>query len=140
MQDVAWLAGIIDGEGSITMGFYKARGVYGPAVSIVNTDQSILDECLRILGVLGCSSTVHRRKINHLGTRPVTQIVVANHASVMRLLEIVHPYLRSEKKRVRGKAMLEFVQSRLPKSSERNESRGYTPREVELAAQVRNAL
>src|SRR3989344_6359863 len=74
---LAWLAGIIDGEGSIMIPRYHRDGNprYGYRISIANTNTDIIDECRRILDVLEiryCDYTQDRgkdgmrRKITHL--------------------------------------------------------------------------
>ena len=139
--ELAWLAGILDGEGSIVMGFEKKRRLFNPMVHICNTDAGIVAECQRILADLKCvvSIKLHPRS-SSFGKRPLTRMQVSSHASVARVLEALLPYLRSIK-RARAEGMLEFVRSRLPKiDSGPNESRGYTAREKEVALEVRSIL
>ena len=54
--DAAWLAGFFDGEGCVYNGV-NARGFPYAMITVVNTDKSSLDRCVRISG---CGTIVHK--------------------------------------------------------------------------------
>jgi hypothetical protein len=51
-KDIAWLCGIIDGEGTITLRFHRRKNktpVIQPVINIVNTNEKIINNIIRIL-------------------------------------------------------------------------------------------
>ena len=48
LEDIGWLAGIIDGEGSITFQL-NARGFLTHMVYIIGSDKDLLEKCVRII-------------------------------------------------------------------------------------------
>lgn len=135
--DLAWLAGIIDGEGSVSMSLGK-NGYYNPMVHVVNTDMAIIDAVADIYNRMGARFHFHVRKINHLGKRPVACLQISSGPELEKFLPQIIPYLRSVKAR-KASAMLEFVKSRNPKrNAGKNDSRAYTPAERGFAEAARS--
>ena len=48
LEDIGWLAGIIDGEGSITFQL-NARGFLTHMIHIIGSDHALLDKCIKII-------------------------------------------------------------------------------------------
>jgi len=46
-EEAAWLAGIVDGEGSIVVA-YRGSSRIGMSLSVANTDQALIDKCHQI--------------------------------------------------------------------------------------------
>lgn len=137
---IGWLSGIIDGEGSITMGSHVRHGdtQYMPRVSITNSDPEIIWETIQILEALGCTYYVKPRvqMAGHLGKREMWDIAVFRFEALEKLLTAVIPWLHGKK--AKGMLMLSFVCKRLPKINKwKNCKRGYTPDEVSDAENVR---
>lgn len=59
--DVAWMAGLMEGEGSF--GFYREQ----PRVWIGMTDEDVIDRLRKLLRI---GAKVHRAKANPLSTKP----------------------------------------------------------------------
>jgi hypothetical protein len=95
--DLIWLAGILDGEGSlITYGGPGKSGYHPWRVDITNTDPKILQECQRILTESGVFFVVSSRK-NNLGKRVVSVIEINRHKSVLKLVSLIRPFVRSSR-------------------------------------------
>lgn len=141
--DIAWLAGIVDGEGSIIMGFEKKRSLYNPFVAIGNTDKGILAESFAIMTLLGCHVTLSEMKVDRLGRfgrKRCWKLVVAGLDSLIPLLEVLIPHMASYKK-VRAEAVLEFCKLRLAKRRcGGNDARRLTDEEIALAEKARSIV
>ena len=85
-NDLAWLAGFIDGEGSICLLPRRTTGIT-PACTIYNTDLSVLEI---IRGWFGGQLYVKRRSPKR---KPVGHLVFQNDRA-LRVLHSVRPYLR----------------------------------------------
>jgi hypothetical protein len=110
----AWLAGVIDGEGSLSIwrrktyssGRNHAEIICAQAgLSITNSSAALLDECRVLLDALGVKysyitpgNSVHR---------PIRRIFVRNYASVLKLLDAVEPHMVG--KREQAALLREFV-------------------------------
>ena len=104
--EAAYIAGIVDGEGSINMNAFRKQPI--PQVSIANTDIRLINWLMEKLKSLN----------PHLYTRPATEtqkpvykIYVANNASVQALLERIVPYMVIKKER--AEVMMEFTSTRV---------------------------
>lgn len=81
--DIAWLAGIIEGEGCI--GFYDA----GPRITVNMTDRDIIERCYDITG----EGNVNFRPRANLNWKPTWTWVVGDHRGIARLLLAIYPLL-----------------------------------------------
>lgn len=112
-QDVrlGWLAGIIDGEGTIA--HYKTnQGHYINGVVIVNTDEEIIAEIISIYKALGIhySKNLRKRYKNELAYSrlPCYEVVVRRKKDIVGVLELVTPYLIG-KKQLLGNILIEYL-------------------------------
>ena len=111
--DIAWVAGIIDGEGHVSLvkqSWKKETGDYllCPVVTVANTDFALLRKYTEILYEWGVHfhyllDSARRRKESH---RPQVAVRVTRVNSVARLLEIVTDHLTA--KRPYAQIVLEF--------------------------------
>jgi hypothetical protein len=88
----AYLAGLVDGEGTITLtklGWNRQRGL---AVTISNTELMILQHVLAIVGV-GKITNKRRSKINHT---PSYTYQITNRQA-LNLLDQIGPFMKSHK-------------------------------------------
>lgn len=101
--NLAWLAGMIDGEGCIGLYKYKRtkvprHTVVRPCVTIVNSHKDTMLYIAKIYESMGISYSWGERK--QLGTRnkPTYSVAVQGRDGVTVLLEAVLPYLFTKKK------------------------------------------
>ena len=90
--DAAYLAGLIDGEGTVTLSRKHRNENRQLAVTISNTERPLLDYVIKIVGA-GKITTKRTAQDHH--TPSFTYAVYNRQA--LYLLEQVHPYLRTYK-------------------------------------------
>lgn len=110
---IAWLAGIIDGEGTIGCYFYHDKSSRSPryGIWIVNTDQRIILEGKRIFELMGIEKIYIGEK-NYkggIGRKRSWYLQINRKADIQRGLEIIIPYLISKKKQ--AQLILSFFKS-----------------------------
>lgn len=96
---LAWLAGIIDGEGCFTIfrhhrGLDRAGQSYdhtSASITITNSCAALLDVARGILDGLEVKYKYLTPRNSH--TRPIRRIALRNYAAILTLLDAVEPYL-----------------------------------------------
>jgi LAGLIDADG-like domain len=101
--EAAYLAGIIDGEGSITLTRMHENEHRRPCISIASTDLELL-EYIRELCTGHISKKNNYNPFRHLNSYSFT---IKNKNVVLKILKEVTPYLRVEKKKKRAAWILE---------------------------------
>lgn len=86
-QEVAYLAGIIDGEGTIS--FMKRGNNYFPTVSIANTSKELMDWCKAKVGEKACVC----RKIPRYEHHSLSYHIRWRFDAALRVAELCFPYL-----------------------------------------------
>ncbi len=116
---LAWLGGIIDGEGTISFASKFSHSSrqnnyhFRPYVSITNSDMTMVEEIKSILDEIGCGYYIRsagnpsKRKENW---KEYTQVYAEGMRRLHRLLPILIPYLVS--KRRQAEAVLQYIESR----------------------------
>lgn len=112
--DIGWLAGIIDGEGSLALAKSVRGTAYSPRLSIAASSQSLIDKFVRICRELGAPSTHTQRKIksNKLSDKPQYQVQLCKRDELLSILRLVEPHLTE--KQAFCRAILEFYEDRQP--------------------------
>jgi len=117
--EIAWLAGIIEGEGSlqIVTGKYVGRdgNVYKrmiPKIDIGNTDMRLLKEVSRILKKMNCvfCYRLDTCKYKEGKGKKALAIKIYGYGTLEKLLNYMMPYLHSKKDQ--AKVMLDFIKFR----------------------------
>lgn len=122
--DLGWVAGILDGEGSITM-LVSARSLgrrqairLQCRIIVGNTDEGIIAKYASILDRLGITQYVQHTRPKPVAVngrsayKAVTTIHVEGLGRVRKLLSCVIPHLAGEK-REKSIALLNFIKARL---------------------------
>lgn len=138
--EVAWLAGIVDGEGSINARWIKGRDKsykhVGCRVQICNTDMRIMNECQRVIQLI-ChkkhSIRDMRMTYQAQARNRCFALEVASQRLVWILLEALLPHLRGNKKS-QALAVIHFCESR---KLDAHRGSGYTRDEWDLPNQLR---
>lgn len=115
IADAAYIAGLIDGEGTITLSRRHAQDRRQLVVSIANTELPLLEFVLQQLGV----GKITRKKIAAAHHTPSYSFAIANRQA-LSLLQQLQPYLRSHK-RERAELVLEHYIKAVPRNGK------YTP-------------
>lgn len=126
--DLAWLAGIWDGEGTITVfsnteksGQKKIK----PLCVVVNTDIQIISKIQEILLSLDCNFVITERKKEKKHHSLCWSISTGNMLYIDRLLTAISPYLFGIK-RAKADIVLRYVKQRMSKTDVRRFN-GTTP-------------
>jgi len=123
--DLAWLTGLIEGEGWISLICYKSNqknGKYTRAlkgnIGVVNCDIVIMDKIKSILDNLDIKYRYNFRKAaigsDGISRKAKVEISVENQASLRKLANTIYPYMIGEK-RHRVTKILEFLDIRASK-------------------------
>lgn len=124
--DIGWMAGILDGEGSIVLVQNSAvrksdgRRSVMPRIYMAVTDFEILERYTQILSKWGIAYTYTTLKYNvESGDwSPKVNVNIHRHDAVIKLLEIVLPHLTTKK--ARAELILEYTKWRQEHSEELN--------------------
>jgi hypothetical protein len=111
--DLAWLAGIIDGEGCfcIFTNNNRSNRAINPSISanltITNSNCLLLNRCREILDAFEIKYLYHDPKNGHQRGRKVMRIKIKNYSSLKRIIELTLPFLVGKVEQ--AKLVLEFV-------------------------------
>ena len=124
-EELAWLAGFLEGDGYITMSANKAakkvtgsQMVVSPTIGFVNTDALLIDASKQIIdkileGKGGHCQWQSQNSSNFSSKRKLLITLTVNRLwSCQKLLEALIPYFKGEKLG-RAKLILQFVNKRL---------------------------
>lgn len=123
--ELGWLAGILDGEGSVTLNVNSTKRAIYPRIWISSSEHEILDKTSTIIDKLGIKYGKHWKQPPG-NRKPHGYVCVLTHQRVRKLLETLLPYITAKKER--AEHVIEFCSIRkdLPYGH------GYTARELEL--------
>lgn len=127
-SEIAWLAGIIEGEGTIQLGAWKINeGDAGKNlrlrsyIIIYNTDANIIKKSIEIINRMGINPHISERaqkpmlkatgEGHYKSSEPMLRITVKNLSDIERLLTRLRPWLFGNKA-PRADLMLEYVAKR----------------------------
>ena len=119
-EDMAWLAGIIDGEGCILLRLPPEGGYHLCRVIIVNTDNGILEEVKRIYDEWQVFYTQQRKPISTNGHKPCYTVEVNRRMECQFLLGQILPYLKSNSRKTKANELLEFVETHRRKDGQKS--------------------
>lgn len=101
--EAAYLAGIIDGEGSITLTRYHKNEMRRPTISISSNDIELLLYIRKLVG-----GNIYTKKNYNPGKHSNSYfITIKNKTKVIKILEAVKPFLRIHKKRRRAELIID---------------------------------
>ena len=116
--DIGWLAGIVEGEGSIAHYYSKTKRGGKPSpmygVCIVNTDLGILNRVKVIYDKMGLFANINPKSASkklrvgsYTFTKPCYELIVRRRLDVEKLLKLIAPYMWGYKKQ-KAEALLKF--------------------------------
>ena len=131
--ELAWLAGIIEGEGSLAMSIHRHNGPdrkpkVGLKVLIYNSDAGIVKQAVSIFTRMEVGYHLRERELppmlkpggegHYAPTAPMLIIVVSKLTEVDCILRSIRPWLYGEKA-ARADLMLQFLKRRFEKFASR---------------------
>jgi hypothetical protein len=105
-EDIAYMAGFIDGEGTITLNLGSSGKWWSPYVGVINTDFNVMDFFAKIFG-----RRASLKKDKRLGRNDAYGVEITSLREVYEFLQIIYPYLRVKKEQ--AKLLLEYCKLRL---------------------------
>jgi hypothetical protein len=136
LTELAWLAGIVDGEGYIGVQYYNTRKrniSISAELSICNTDEQIIFKSQNIIQKLGVNPYIQTYMYglkNKPKNKKQQKIVVHRMKQLSIVLKNINPYLTGNKKE-RAELVLEFCKSRMA-SFVPGRPTPYSNREIEI--------
>jgi hypothetical protein len=132
-ERLAWLGGILDGEGTLTIiekrRKNKVGSIYQPAITLVNTDKKIIERCIEILKENEIPHWVHFYDKTKKWKRR-WRIEVGGLKRVAKSIPILSEFLVG--KREQADILKEFCDLRLQQLGEHNRYSDYELRLVSL--------
>ena len=144
-RSLAWLAGILEAEGSISFQAYiKKNGcvMIQPYLCIVNTDEKIIDECMKLMRqILEGEKNAKPRICGHSGTNRKCVNLRVDGRSCRIILKVLLPYIVGEK-RHNAEVVIKYIDNRDGLMFSRDKlgrlrRKGYTRKEIELVCSIR---
>jgi LAGLIDADG-like domain len=136
-MEIGWLAGVIDGEGCISISTDKKDNRLHAQVFLTNSNQEMLIKARRIMLELGVENprlhlhSIGKSKFSHRSNVPCHRIYIGTAVGMRKLLQAIFPQLTS--KRVQAELMLEFLKNRKGRSARVR----FTGRDFEIAQLIR---
>jgi hypothetical protein len=132
-EKLAWLAGLWDGEGTITVFLThreKGQEKYNASLILTNTDEKIISEATKILDELELRMHLFKRKPEKKEWKSAYQLTTRKLEVVKKFCEIFIPYLIGKK--AQAELTLRFVNSRL-----KGKCNNYSEEEKTLCQQLK---
>lgn len=108
-EEVAWAAGIIEGEGTIVFHKIKNRpNSYRVLIGATMSDRDVIDKLHKILGV----GTVINVKPSEIGTKPMYSWSVQNQKGCFDTLLHIMPHL-GERRFSKAQEMFKFLEEKV---------------------------
>jgi hypothetical protein len=87
-EDIAWLAGLLEGEGCFTCSFQNGNNFATPRIQLTMTDQDVVEKAARLLNTK-VTSTDWRTK----GDKAVFRTSLARQEDLKKVLTDIHPFM-----------------------------------------------
>lgn len=144
-EDWAWLAGIIEGEGSVYLRKYRegsSGSDYGACLTIVNTDRAIIEKASRICGDLKVKvmprSESSKSKFPFIKGRRTLHFIRTDDAEkILEILNRTLPFFAGRKKRI-AEIVVEFCSNRTLLKKKEAEYHAKEAKLFDLYKQVRS--
>ena len=98
--DLAWLAGIIDGEGCLSLDMklsHNGKVYLMPKIRVINTDVRMIQKTARIYLELGVVFYYNINKKRREHYKDQTAIIISSQGSSVKVLNAIIPYLANKK-------------------------------------------
>ena len=134
--DLGYLAGMIEGEGSISIQA-QGKGKYAPTVMVTsNTDKEVVKHVMEILDRAGFKAYMVTNQKGRGRRKPVEVVIIKGITYVYPFLKKIKPYIKGRKREI-ASLVIKFCESRIPKAYLRNKSRKYSKEELDIVERVR---
>ena len=115
IRDLGWLAGVLDGEGSVILGVFNRKDntkQYFTRVCFYNSDEDVINKIVKILDGNQIPPYVESRlQYGNLGNRKGFTVTVGKQEAIVKLLNLIKDDLTC--KRTRAELLIRFCESRV---------------------------
>jgi len=136
----AWLAGLIDGEGSINCNYPNGKNNSpSPRLTITNTDFELIEKAVSICQRIGGNPHVQEKPRTNPKHSKAKDILILGHSKLLKILPAVMPYLTGRKGEA-ALALYRFCESRALKGNINklsNADRLYSEEEISLIFRIK---
>ncbi|WP_099159945.1 LAGLIDADG family homing endonuclease [Virgibacillus ndiopensis] len=115
--EAAYIAGIIDGEGSITLTKMHSKEHRRPCISIPSNDREMLVYIKHLTG----GRIYNKKNYNPLKHQNSYTLYIKRKEEVFRILKEIYLYLRIERKKKRAEWILKYYNIVTPRNGKYNE-------------------
>lgn len=129
----AWLAGVIEGDGAIGLGFQAQRATaprrfaVKPDISFSNQDALLIEKVVNLFSALSGKNAYIREQLGSYDrSHPVISVRLTGMAAVKVVLEAILPYMCGEKQ-ARARLLHRFISSRFERHQGRGNGASKTP-------------
>ena len=140
-KELSWLAGILDGEGSIGISRLMSHRRYptlSPRISIGNTNSKIVDEVRRIFKKIPVTCFIEKRQQTPgKNWKAATVLQISHSQGVYDLLTVITPYLIGKK--LQAKILVSFLCSRIKSYNKIGRKLGSTGKGIPYSEKEINA-
>ena len=138
-HELAWLAGVVESDGSIFIAMATRNYPHPqPVLSVCNTNELLLKRTANILNGIGVNPYIRQlKRANRPEAKPMYQIDIQTQSKCKKVLDAIHPYLFSKK--AQADLMLEFINSRFDRGAVQGASTRapFSKRELILVRDIR---
>jgi len=110
-EQIAWLAGIWDGEGTFVVSPLKNGKYYSAAASVVNTSPEMIRRITQILDGLEITGHLYLEKMRTKKHKRCYHITIRNYKILKKFIILLLPYLVAKKKQ--AEILLKYIESRM---------------------------
>jgi hypothetical protein len=110
--EASYIAGIIDGEGSITLTRMHKKEHRRPTITIASTDRELLLYVQSLIGGV-INNKKNYRPEKHKSSYTLS---IKNKLEVLSTLQQIYPFLRIDRKRLRALCILKHYESVTPRN------------------------
>lgn len=132
-EELAWLAGFWDGEGSITVFQTKRRNKtdkYNASLVLTNTDEHVILHTIKLLDRFGINLHLFKRVSNTEKHKDSYQLTTRNMVTIKKILTLLLPYLVCKK--AQAELTLRYIDSRL-----KNLKGQYKEEEIDIYKEIK---
>jgi hypothetical protein len=108
-EELAWLAGFMDGEGYIGLNMWSRKRKFSmcPRVTITNTDKPTIEYIYDLMHRMGVGAYIYPRNRTNPKHATAWDIIITRFSVVPRLLIPILPYLKTKRKQ--AETILDFI-------------------------------
>jgi len=138
IKDLSWLGGILDGEGTLTLRFHNRKNktpIVTPVVSVVNTDEKIINEIMRIYKENNIAYWVSARKATK-NWKKTWSLQTVGLKRCSRFVNLIEEYLIG--KRENAEIIKRFCNKRLDDTTGKHRRPYYDKEDYEMLVRIKS--